>query len=235
MPLIPYRPATPFTLTNVANNQALNVAAINGVTNAMKHLKERGRLGLTMAGLRYNNRVVPAIGDYWQSSRTVRLSRKAICAPIDISFSDSWYQLFISYNLRVHAIDTTTSPSTLIGSQFVVSLVQDGQEYELATVSFLDFIIGPNPTTSRFYTGRLPNKINLDIDGSTTCYIKVYFDQTASYQNNSLLNIYTFRGYRNDYLDYQSNINPTPNPPAYTFFDGLMNLTFSTFSDCNPC
>lgn len=228
MPFTPYRPATPFALTNVVNNQALNVAAINGVTNAMKHLKERGRLPVTVTGTRVNGRVIPALGDAYPTSGNIYLGRKYISIPITIPPSHTRFCMFFNYRLNQWLVDNTVTPNIRIGSDLKIDLVKDLAAVNIAKASFIDLTPGIY-LGSQLVIRNLPNLIINPLE-PTTCYIRVFLDETSGYILDQTSN-YQYVGGQDIWL----NTPWPPFPNLITFWNGLMNLSFSTFSECNPC
>lgn len=229
MAFIPYRPATPFTLSNVTATQQLNVAAINGVTNAMKHLRQRGRQPVTVAGMRVNGKVIPALGDSYPGTGTIYLSRKYISIPVTIAPADTKFCMFWNFQCNPW-IGSPTYPPSLIGSDLFVDIVQAGAAFNIAQASFID-LTPPTYLGSQLVIANLPNGLSLDMAEPTVVYLRVYLDQTAGYQFNYDTNQWDSIGGVDTWND--APVSPFPN--LTTFWNGLMNLSFATFSECNAC
>jgi hypothetical protein len=230
MAFTPYRPAQPFTLANVAAGQVLNVAAINGVTNSMKHLRQRGRQPVTVTGMRVNGAVIPALGVSYPPIGTFRLSRKYISIPLTIPPHDTKFCMFFNFQLNPWVADGTTYPTSLVGGDLTIDLVQAGAAYTIATASFIDQT-PPTYLGSQLVIANLPNKLSLSQIENSTVYLRVYLDQTVRYIPNLDTGVYDYDGPQDSWLD--TVVTPFPN--LSTFWNGLMNLSFATFSECNAC
>lgn len=230
MAFTPYRPAQPFTLTNVSTGQALNVAAINGVTNSMKHLRQRGRQPVTVTGMRVNGAVIPALGNSYPPAGTIYLSRKYICIPLTIPPHDRKFCMFFNYQLNPWTFDYSTNPTSLVGSDLFIDLVQAGAAYNIAHVSFIDQV-PPTYLGSQLVIANLPNGLSLSQTENSTVYLRVYLDQTSGYYPNPETQEYEYTGSVDSVQD--NGVPPWPN--LSTFWNGLMNLSFATFAECNAC
>jgi hypothetical protein len=235
MAFIPYRPAQPYVLTNVATGQVINATALNGVANSMRHLAERGRLPVTASGMRVNDRVIPVVGVAFPDLPTFKLTRRYVSIPVTIPPHDTHFNMFFTY--RANPFAFTTSPTTFIGLDCTIALVQAGADYNLAVASFSEFL-PPNSTTpvppdpyynARFVSGKLPNNLAFSLTEPTQVYIRIYADFTATYQ---LINDeWVVQDSDDSFLNYDA----APFPNLSTFWNGIGSLSFSTYRECESC
>jgi hypothetical protein len=236
MAFIPYRPAQPYVLTNVANGQVINATALNGVANSMRHLAERGRLPVTASGMRVNDRVIPVVGVAFPDLPTFKLTRRYVSIPVTIPPHDTHFNMFFTYRANVYAaigIGTLTA----VGLDLTIDMVQAGSPYTLAVASFSEFLppnsatpVPPDPYyNARFVSGKLPNNLAFSLTEPTQVYIRIYADFTASYQ--FINGVWVADGSDDSYL----NDDAAPFPNLSTFWNGIGSLSFSTYRECESC
>jgi len=136
--------------------------------------------------------------------------------------------MFFNYRLNQWLVDNTVTPNIRIGSDLQIDLVKDLAAVNIAKARFIDLTPGIY-LGSQLVIRNLPNLIINPLE-PTTCYIRVFVDETSGYILDQTSN-YQYVGGQDIWL----NTPWPPFPNLVTFWNGLMNLSFSTFSDCNPC
>lgn len=230
-----HRPAPSYVLTNVANGQIINAAAINGVVNSMKHFAQRGRLQCTAPGMRVNQHTIPVVGVVFPDLPTFKLSRYYVSIPVTIAPHDTHFNMFFTY--RCNPYQPYTNPVAVVGLDCDIELVQAGSAYPLAVASFSEFLppnsttpVPPNPYYNfRFVAGSLPNGLSLSLTEPTQCYIRIYADFTARYELDGTEWVDT--GSYDAAID--DDVQPWPN--LATFWNGIGSLLFSTYKPCEGC
>jgi hypothetical protein len=236
MAFIPYRPAQPYVLTNVATGQVINATALNGVANSMRHLAERGRLPVTVTGARTNGKVIPAVGLAYPDAGIFRPSRKYISVPVEVPPHDTHFAMLFTYRCQVTYVGAYNE---ITGLDVDIDLMQAGAAYNIARGSFTEFL-SPNPVSPygvpyysfQLVIGKLPNNLAVSLTEPTQLYLRVYADFTATYRGTVTGQGLTKIESRDSIL---AGTTVTPTPNLSTYWNGLMSLSFSTYRECESC
>ena len=215
MSFTPIRDARAYVLNNVTTGAVISAANMNGLSNAMKHLANRGNCSITASGQRVNDKVIPVLGLAYPDIGTYKVDRQSIAIPFTLPPGYNRYSLFYLFRLQAYA-----ALFAVYGSKLTVSIAKAGVKYELSTALFVDYS-APFYEGSKIVSAAIPSNLTLGATSTEQLYLVVDLDYTAD-----------VNGVPNDDV---LGTDVTAFPNLSTFWRGLFSLRFAVWKDCGGC
>jgi len=215
MSFTPIRDARSYALANVVDGAIITAPDINGLSDAMSHLANRGLCSITASGQRVNNRVIPVLGVAYPDVGTFVADRKSIAIPFTLPPGYDRYSLFYFFRLQ-----PSVSFITPFGGKLTLSIVKAGVKYQLDSVYWAQYA-APFYEGSKFITAEIPRNLTLGTTITESLYMVIDIDYTADADGNS------------DDQFLGDGLAPWPN--LSTYWNGLFSLRFAVWKSCDVC
>jgi len=215
MSFTPIRDTRAYALANVTDGAVITTADMNGLSDAMGHLANRGLCSITASGQRVNDKVIPVLGVAYPDVGTFFADRKSIAIPFTLPPGYDRFSLFYFFRLQI-----LIYIASVYGGKLTVSIAKAGVKYELDSVFWAQYA-PPFYEGSKFITAEIPRNLTLGTTTTESLYLVIDLDYTAGIDGTP--------------NDNAIGTTITPFPNLSTYWNGLFSLRFAVWKSCDVC